>query len=210
MEQIQLSFVGPFGWFASSSVEALSQAGVARSPGIYLWTSPTPNGEFVYYVGETARSFVRRMDEHLSEQLSGRYRIYEPEAFAQGRKQLLWRGVYGPGAEPSVEGFVSQLSPLRAISTDRRVWSVSSRIPMSTMRPGLRTRRLCVCSSRGRHGPLACLTCSRHDGRPNKGMKLTKLERNEASQLIPSVRQNYPATWPTRSSRTLRCASARA
>jgi hypothetical protein len=52
------------------------------------------------------------MDEHLSEQLSGRYRIYEPEAFAQGRKKLLWRGVYGPGAETNVEGFVSQLSAM--------------------------------------------------------------------------------------------------
>ncbi len=109
MEQIQLSFVGPFGWFASTGVEALSQASVGGSPGIYLWTSPTSDGELVYYVGETGRSFSQRMNEHLSEQLSGRYPIYEPEAFGQGRKQLLWGGVYRPLAEPSVEGFVSQL-----------------------------------------------------------------------------------------------------
>jgi hypothetical protein len=97
---------------ASSGVEALSQAGVAQSPGIYLWTSPTPSGELVFYVGETARTFARRMDEHLSEQHSGRYAIYEPEAFALGRRQLLWRGVYGLGAESSVEGFVSRLPAL--------------------------------------------------------------------------------------------------
>jgi hypothetical protein len=112
MEQIQLSFTGPFGWFPSSALASVGQAPVAQSAGIYVWTSPTPEGEMVYYVGETARSFVRRMNEHLTEQLSGRYRIYEPDAFAQGRKQLLWRGVYGPEAELSVEGFVSLLPTL--------------------------------------------------------------------------------------------------
>lgn len=109
MEQMRLAFVGPFAWFTNSGVEVLSQANVARSAGIYLWTSPTADGELVFYVGETGRSFSRRMEEHLSEQLSGRYRIYDPKAFAQGRKELLWRGVYGAGAERSVEGFVSQL-----------------------------------------------------------------------------------------------------
>jgi hypothetical protein len=117
MEGIELSFTGPFGWFAGSGAP-LSAAAVSKSPGIYLWTIPTPDGELVYYVGETARSFWRRMDEHLSEQLSGRYRLYEPMAFAHGKKNELWRGVYGPGAERSVEGFVAKLPSIAAALAD--------------------------------------------------------------------------------------------
>lgn len=65
-------------------------AAVAARPGIYLWTVATPDGDdLVYYVGETARSFADRLTEHLKEQLSGAYRIYDPEPFGAGTKQLL-------------------------------------------------------------------------------------------------------------------------
>jgi hypothetical protein len=82
---------------------------VGTNPGIYLWTVPSTVGELVYYVGETDRGFARRMDEHLTEQLSGRYRLYEPNAFLRGEKDLLWRGVNGRGAQPNVAGFVDKL-----------------------------------------------------------------------------------------------------
>jgi hypothetical protein len=85
---------------------------VGTNPGIYLWTVPSIFGDLVYYVGETARGFAPRMDEHLSMQLSGRYRIYEPKAFLRGEKKLLWRGVYGKGAEANVAGFVDKLPTL--------------------------------------------------------------------------------------------------
>lgn len=67
MEQVHLSFAGPFGWFANSNVEALSQASVAKSPRIYLWTSLTPGGELGYCVGETGCAFARRMDRHAAD-----------------------------------------------------------------------------------------------------------------------------------------------
>lgn len=112
MESIELKFSGPYSWLPGSSITYLAETGVGSRSGIYLWTINSTLGEIVYYIGETARSFVRRMDEHLAEQLSGRYRLYEPNAFLRGEKNLLWRGVYGPGAQPNVSGFVAQLPSL--------------------------------------------------------------------------------------------------
>jgi hypothetical protein len=112
MRTIELTFSGPFAWLPGEAVDSLSDVPVGRRQGIYLWTVPTTKGELVYYVGQTGRSFTLRMQEHLSEQLSGRYRLYEPSAFMHGEKKLLWRGVYGPGSEPNVAGFVQQLPAL--------------------------------------------------------------------------------------------------
>ena len=109
---IGLTFLGPFAWLPGASVPCLAEADVGSNAGIYIWTVPTTHGELIYYVGETARGFAHRMEEHLAEQLSGRYRIYEPNAFLRGEKQLLWRGVYGRGAKPNVSGFVDQLPSL--------------------------------------------------------------------------------------------------
>ena len=91
METLDLSFSGPFAWLPGGDLEWLSEATVGKEPGIYLWTVLAPEGELVYYLGETGRSFGRRMEEHLQEQLSGRYRLYEPEEFFRGGKRLLWR-----------------------------------------------------------------------------------------------------------------------
>lgn len=112
MEIVDLAFSGPFAWLPGGPVPSLCEVPVGDSQGLYVWTVPTPGGELIYYVGETGRSFARRMQEHLSEQLSGRYRLYEPGVFVQGQKMLLWRGVYGPGSQPDVEGFVAQLPSL--------------------------------------------------------------------------------------------------
>lgn len=109
---IELHFSGPYAWVSSPSVRVLRDSEAARGPGIYLWTVPTAEGELVYYVGETGRSITKRMDEHLSQQLSGGYRVYDPDAFVRGVKDLLWRGVYGPGSESSVQGFVDRLPEL--------------------------------------------------------------------------------------------------
>ncbi len=58
------------------------------------------------------------MDEHLAQQLSGMYRLYDPERFVRDEKVLLWRGVYGPGSEPSLAGFVQQLPQLAPVLTE--------------------------------------------------------------------------------------------
>lgn len=112
MEIIELTFSGPFAWQPGATVASLAEVDVGSNAGIYIWTVSTAHGELVYYVGETARSFAQRMEEHLAEQLSGRYRLYEPNEFLRGEKILLWRGVYGPGAQPNVGGFVAQFPSL--------------------------------------------------------------------------------------------------
>ena len=139
METIELKFSGPYAWLPGLSVPSLAEVEVGTNPGIYLWTVPSTVGELVYYVGETARGFARRMDEHLSEQLSGRYRIYKPEAFLRGEKDLLWRGVYGRGAQPNVAGFVEQL-PNWAPALVQFVRSIRFHVAPTTCSDRLRKR----------------------------------------------------------------------
>ncbi|MFZ2423432.1 MAG: GIY-YIG nuclease family protein [Anaerolineae bacterium] len=107
---IELNFGNPVAWFRQNDVPGIQDVTTASNPGIYLWTVQTDSGELVYYVGETGRSFVARMAEHLTQQLSGMYHIYEPESFRNGVKHALWRGAYGQEKEPSgVAGFLDLL-----------------------------------------------------------------------------------------------------
>jgi hypothetical protein len=115
-----LRFSGPFRWFAGDGVESIFDVSVGKNSGVCLWTVDTTDGELVYYVGETGRSFAVRHKEHLIEQLSGGYHIYEPGPFVRGEKVLLWRGMYGPGCERSLEGFVRKLPEL-AVSLSKFV-----------------------------------------------------------------------------------------
>lgn len=107
---IELSFTRPYAWFCQRGVPGIEDAPEASGSGIYLWTVEASVGELVYYVGETGRSFVARIQEHLVQQLCGMYHIYDPESFKQGVKQALWAGSYGRTREPSgVAGFVDLL-----------------------------------------------------------------------------------------------------
>ncbi len=110
---LEINFAGPYAWFQDADVPALDQAPMARSHGIYLWTVPTEAGEWVYYVGETGRGFAARMTEHLRQQLSGMYHIYDPKALAHGDKRALWNGLYGDTRETEgLHGFVNRLPEL--------------------------------------------------------------------------------------------------
>jgi hypothetical protein len=109
---LMLSFTGPYSWLPGR-LPSVFEAPAASSPGIYLWTvETTPHGELVYYVGETGRDFRSRFVEHLKEQVSGYYRLYDPAAMLQGDKRLLWRGLYGRGAEPTLAPFIENLERL--------------------------------------------------------------------------------------------------
>ena len=109
-DNLHVHFQGPFGWFDDAGIPPLEKAG---KRGVYLWTIPTELGELVYYVGETKRSFSERMKEHLKEQLSGMYHIYEPTSFASGVKYVLWSGMYRPDIEEGGLGeFVNRLPKL--------------------------------------------------------------------------------------------------
>lgn len=109
MSEAHVSFSKPLTWLPNAGEQSVAEAPQGSKSGIYLWTAPSPGGHLVYYVGETARTLATRLEEHLYEQLSGRYRFYDPTAFLRGEKHLLWRGVYGRGGEADVSGFVDQL-----------------------------------------------------------------------------------------------------
>ncbi len=111
-DNFHVHFQGPFGWFDDAGIPPLDQASAGRGRGVYLWTIPTELGELVYYVGETKRSFAKRMKEHLEKQLSGMYHIYEPTLFASGVKRVLWNGMYRPDPEKGLGEFVNRLPTL--------------------------------------------------------------------------------------------------
>jgi hypothetical protein len=103
MEMLIIKAIGPFYWFRNPSIlkdQAASQYGV------YIWTVKTKDGEFIYYVGETGKSFTKRMIEHLKEYLSGYYRILDPIELAKGSKVVLWRGMFMKGPKPDITDFV--------------------------------------------------------------------------------------------------------
>jgi hypothetical protein len=107
-----VDFTGPFSWTGTRSAPAIADAEIARRCGVYLWTVHLDQGELVYYVGETGRSFRDRMSEHFREHMSGGYHLYEPSAFREGRKDLLWPGRFGPTGERSVRVFLERFPEL--------------------------------------------------------------------------------------------------
>jgi hypothetical protein len=61
--------------------------------GIYIWTVPYQGSYLANYVGETGVSFANRFREHLQEYISGRYTVYNPDLYLQGKKELIWEGI---------------------------------------------------------------------------------------------------------------------
>ncbi len=95
-QQYEVRWHGPCRWYGKSE-DCLFTASVAGKSGIYLWTVPFNTKYLVYYVGETGRSFKTRFTEHTRDYLYGYYRIYAPTEFAQGKKKLVWGGMWKPG-----------------------------------------------------------------------------------------------------------------
>jgi hypothetical protein len=100
-----INFAGPFSWAWPEAFSAFSwldtpgtpsvfDAPEVRKTGIYLWTVPLPDGYLIYYVGETGRSFNRRLREHRDELVSARYHVYSAPEFARGEKVMLWPGCW--------------------------------------------------------------------------------------------------------------------
>ncbi len=91
---MNIEFLGPFCIQNQQGLSSLFDVPISNKYGIYLWTIPQDSFEYVYYVGETGRSFRTRMIEHIKEHLSGFYHLYDPEKFQHGEKALLWPGYY--------------------------------------------------------------------------------------------------------------------
>jgi len=114
LTSLHAQFVGPFGWIERDGVPSIFDAPEGRVGGLYLWTVAVSDGELVYYVGETSRSFAQRHREHLKEHLAGTYHVYDPTAFRQGKKIELWSGQYDPRSRPTVGEWLARYPSLTA------------------------------------------------------------------------------------------------
>jgi hypothetical protein len=104
---------GPYKWYGKRE-ECLFEASEATKSGIYLWAIPFNGKYLTYYVGETGRSFTARFTTHTRDYLYGLYRVYDPTQFAQGKKKLVWEGMWQPGTRDRVDEFLNrylELSP---------------------------------------------------------------------------------------------------
>jgi len=114
-KDLEVHFSGPFSWPGTQSAPPISQAEMGRRCGVYLWTVRLDEGELIYYIGETGRSFREGMCEHFREHMSGGYHLYEPDAFRQGRKNLLWPGRFGPTGERSLGRLLNRFPDLAPV-----------------------------------------------------------------------------------------------
>ena len=114
-EAIQLHFEGPYAWHGTNGTLDVSQGELSRQSGIYLWTVQLVEGELIYYVGQTGRSFASRMLEHFAEHASGGYELCDPELFRQGKREVIWPGRYGPARELSVRKFLGEYERLAPV-----------------------------------------------------------------------------------------------
>ena len=94
IDETIVSFDGPFSWAKDEKCPNLFRQNVANKAGLYLWTVPQSEGELIYYVGITERSFKKRMEEHFKEHCAGAYHLNEPEALRNGTRKCLWPGFY--------------------------------------------------------------------------------------------------------------------
>jgi len=88
------------------------QANLRRTEAELAGTTSHPVEPKVFYVGETGKTFATRMADHLRLQLSGMYRIYEPEKFSRGEKELVWAGMFGPDGTKRASEFVERLDEI--------------------------------------------------------------------------------------------------
>lgn len=104
--EFHVNFIGPFSWLGHEGTKSIFDAPDGKKAGIYLWTVrlEEENGELVYYVGKTNRSFSQRMREHFKEHLAGFYHVYSPEEFRKGERnpEPVWRGMYLRHRTPAI------------------------------------------------------------------------------------------------------------
>jgi hypothetical protein len=89
--ELELAWNGPYSWFGDNALSVF-ELPVAATSGLYAWTAAMPDGDWVYYVGQTTKSFGDRHWEHWREYASGAYGIHDADAFYAGTHRLIYRG----------------------------------------------------------------------------------------------------------------------
>ena len=95
-QRIEMQWHGPYVLYGMKDDSFFTQPETKKS-GIYLWTIPFEKRFLTHYVGETGRSFATRIIEHTRDYLNGFYRVYDPRQFAEGKKKLVWGGMWKSG-----------------------------------------------------------------------------------------------------------------
>src|SRR3989344_9500808 len=91
----KITFHGPYAFLNHSVIPSIFASDIKDKRGIYIWTIPIKNKEFVYYVGMTAsQTFGKRLTQHLKGYLSGEYGINEPRELQKGKRVRIWDGFW--------------------------------------------------------------------------------------------------------------------
>jgi hypothetical protein len=98
MQELVIDIVGPYSFVGDSTAPSVFECPFKDSKGIYLWTVPIQDSELIYFIGETGRSFKRRLFEHLQCTFSGVYCINDPAEMLKGVRNRVWDGT-GRGAK---------------------------------------------------------------------------------------------------------------
>ena len=106
--QLILDFSGPFILCGDEGDLLFDHQEIAQRTGVYLWAVRFQDGFLVNYVGETGTSFYQRMKDHMIQCLGGNYRICEPTLFSQGKREILWNGMWRRGTRDLMPLFVSR------------------------------------------------------------------------------------------------------
>lgn len=103
MSKKHLHFKGPFSWRHDLGIPCVFEVPEGKTCGIYLWVLRSDIGRFAYYIGETGRSFASRHREHLKEHMAGFYHVLDGGALQEGRKVVIWNGMYGMKSREAIQ-----------------------------------------------------------------------------------------------------------
>jgi hypothetical protein len=93
---LELEAIGPFSWISSSmdGPPRIFEVPASRMCGVYLFAVPTGAGNLVYWVGQTSEPVRKRLTTHSREFLAGTYNVLDMAELREGRRAVLWRGLW--------------------------------------------------------------------------------------------------------------------
>ncbi|MEA3294841.1 MAG: hypothetical protein U9P81_07700 [Euryarchaeota archaeon] len=102
---VNLKLSGPYKLFGKHT-QLFFDADVSQKNGIYLWTIKYGNGYLIDYIGETGKTFSKRIKEHLIEMLGGNYLICDSDMLLQGKERIVWNGLWRKGTIDNIGEFI--------------------------------------------------------------------------------------------------------
>lgn len=103
---LTIEFQGPFNWFNVFDNQ------LVQKKGIYIWSIPYQEKQLVYYIGVTGVTFYYRLKQHIQGYLSGEYRIFNPELFKQGKKELIYGGLWKKDRQDKMSEYLKKYEEL--------------------------------------------------------------------------------------------------